>query len=263
MPIPVKCSCGKAVNVRDDLAGKAIKCPGCGKPVQVGSGSAAAPSRAMAQATAAAPPAKSSLDDLFTEEGFDRQVAAVCPACRVEMAANAVLCTKCGYNKQTGERLESHKTAGVDISHGELALNKATRDMAHEKALQEKMENVGMPWWMMALVLFFIISAVSIAVVAINVSRRVDGAGEFKAMATFLILGFGAVLTIAIGAYLGIIIKAFKQEIKTGLLTMFIPPYLLFFCWKNLGDTWRLLATVVGLGIIAGALYAGAVRAGL
>ena len=44
-------------------------------------------------------------DDLFSEEGFSQEVAAVCPACATEMDAGAVLCTKCGYNKQTGQRL--------------------------------------------------------------------------------------------------------------------------------------------------------------
>ncbi|MDQ7779170.1 MAG: PQQ-binding-like beta-propeller repeat protein [Planctomycetota bacterium] len=35
MPIQVTCGCGKVLNVGDELAGKAVKCPACGKPVQV------------------------------------------------------------------------------------------------------------------------------------------------------------------------------------------------------------------------------------
>ncbi len=50
MPISVTCSCGKTLQVRDDLAGKAVKCPSCQAVLKVGSGSAvaakpAAPSR--------------------------------------------------------------------------------------------------------------------------------------------------------------------------------------------------------------------------
>ena len=266
MPILVKCTCGKAVNVRDDLAGKAVKCPGCGNPIKV---VAAAPTgQASAKATQAAPQQraaapKAELDDLFSQEGFDRHVAQVCPVCRVEMQAGAVMCTKCGYNKQTGERFEAHKTAGVDISHGEVALQKAGRDLDHETELQAKMASAGMPWWVMALILFFIVSAVSIAVIAINVARRVDGEGSFNAMATFLVLGFGAVQTVALGLYLVIIVKAFKQSVKEGLLTMFVPLYVLYFVYKNFADTWRPFAAYFVLSCIGGGLYAAALKAGL
>ena len=60
----------------------------------------------------AAPQASAALDDLFDEEGFSENVAAVCPACRQEMDAGAVLCTKCGYNIESGEKLEGHMTRG-------------------------------------------------------------------------------------------------------------------------------------------------------
>jgi hypothetical protein len=268
MPILAKCTCGKAVNVRDDLAGKAVKCPGCGNPIKVvasqgGQASAKATQAAPQQRVAVPAAPKAALDDLFSEEGFDRHVAQVCPVCRVEMQAGAVLCTKCGYNKQTGERLESHKTAGVDISHGEVFLQKAGKDMDVETAMQAKMANAGMPWWVLALILFFIVSAVSIAVVAINVARRVDGEGSFNAMATFLVLGFGAVQTVALGAYLVILVKAFKQSIKEGLLTMFVPLYILYFVFKNFKDTWRPFAAYILLSCIAGGLIFGAIRAGL
>jgi len=35
MPITVRCRCGKQTRVRENAAGKRIKCPGCGKPVSV------------------------------------------------------------------------------------------------------------------------------------------------------------------------------------------------------------------------------------
>src|SRR5438067_12590152 len=34
-PIVVSCSCGKKLQVRAELAGKAVKCPGCGKSIKV------------------------------------------------------------------------------------------------------------------------------------------------------------------------------------------------------------------------------------
>jgi hypothetical protein len=35
MPIEVTCSCGRALNLRDELAGKLVRCPACAGPVEV------------------------------------------------------------------------------------------------------------------------------------------------------------------------------------------------------------------------------------
>jgi hypothetical protein len=46
MPIPVNCQCGQSFRAKDDLAGKRVKCPKCGQPIQIpgadSSGSASA-----------------------------------------------------------------------------------------------------------------------------------------------------------------------------------------------------------------------------
>ena len=189
MPIALKCQCGKQLNVRDEFAGKAVKCPACNQPLRVPAAGQAAPARPAAKPRPAAAPATSGggdLDDLFAEEGMDQVVAQACPACGVPMTANAILCTKCGYNTQTGERLEGHKVAGVDIDMGTMALEKAASDIERDKALQEKMlGKAGMPPWMLALVLSILAGAVGIATLAVNASRREESIG-FSPMATFL-----------------------------------------------------------------------------
>ncbi|WP_345682940.1 hypothetical protein [Novipirellula caenicola] len=274
------CQCGKVLNIPDAAAGKAVKCPGCQTVLKVPAGNAAAkPKQAAAQPKQAAAPAQPArrpaaaapvamgnrLDDLFDEEGFSQQVAAICPACRAEMKAEAILCTKCGYNKQTGSKLAGHQTPGLDVSHGTLALEKAAAEMARAKDTQDRLlGNNGMPWWMLALVLFLIVSSTGIAVVAINVSRQVDGnGGGFNPIATFLVLGFGACIVISQCAQLAVIIKAFKKDIKTGLLTMFVPFYIFYFVIKNWRETGRLFITAVVMGMIAGGFLAGAISAGL
>ncbi|WP_372720085.1 hypothetical protein [Novipirellula sp.] len=275
MPIKMTCQCGKVLNIPDAAAGKAVKCPGCQTVLKVPAATAAAkpkqaaapaqPARRPAAAPAPAPATTSNrLDDLFDEEGFSQQVAAICPACRAEMKANAVLCTQCGYNKQTGDRLSGHQTPGLDVSHGTLALQKAAADMARAKETQDRLSgNNGMPTWMLALVLFLIVSSTGIAVVAINVSRQLDGGGGFNPIATFLVLGFGACMVISQGAQLMVIVKAFKKDIKTGLLTLFVPFYILYFVIKNWRETGRLFITAVLMGMVAGGFLAGAISAGL
>ncbi|MFK8110673.1 MAG: hypothetical protein AB8B91_00640 [Rubripirellula sp.] len=265
MPIRISCPCGKALNVADTMAGKTVKCPGCGKPITVpGAGSPAkaqqAPARPAAPVQSAA--ASGRMNDLFDEEGFSAQIEAVCPACRTEMSGNAVFCTKCGYHKETGERLESHRTAGVDISHGTLALEKAERDMEKERALQAKLiKGAGMPWWALALVLFGIGSALTIAVLVVNASRRVDENFEFNPLALFFTLIGCACGLVALGGYWMIVVHGFKTDGKKGLLTL-IPPYVFYHVYKYPRDTWKFLAVTIVMAGAAGGLFAAAAARG-
>jgi hypothetical protein len=222
MPIQVKCQCGKALKVKDELAGKAVKCPGCAKVIKVGQPGAKAAAPAAKKTPAARPAAPASpaetdsLGDLFDEEGFSDHVAAVCPNCREEMGAGTVLCTKCGFNKETGELLQAHRTAGVDIDHGTLALDKAEADMAKADRLQKEMlSKAGMPSWMLALVIFGIGSATLLAVIAVNMANRTEeGASDFNAMQMFLQLIAGAFAVVSGGAIVKLGILFAKKEAK-------------------------------------------------
>lgn len=279
MPIAVKCGCGKQLRVKDELAGKAIKCPGCANVVKVpakaeGAPAAAAGSKPAASRPAAAPSApkqpaagrpapgsasSSAMDDLFAEEGMDREIGAICPACSKELPAGAVLCTKCGFNLQTGERLESHKVAGVDIDMGTMALNKAAADMDEAKRLQaELIGKSGMPPWMLALILFILGSAVGIAVLAVNASRR-EEAIAFKPMQMFMNLGGSAFLLVALGAALSLIALAFRTSRNQGLLALTIV-YLFVFPFKYGKGSWKILAVSIICGAISGAFFFGASR---
>ena len=204
------------------------------------------------------------MNDLFSEEGFSAQVEAVCPLCRAEMPASAVLCTKCGYHKESGMQFEAHKTAGVDIDHGTMALQKAADDMVKDKEMQRKMlAGAGMPWWGLALTLFVIGSGLTIAVLAVNASRRVDESISFNPMGLFLMLSGVAFYLVAQGSFLMIVVHAFKQSVKQGLLTLFIPFYALYYVFVNPRETWKFLAGAIVLGGIAGGLFAAASSQGI
>ena len=263
MPIQIRCQCGKALKIPDSAAGKAVKCPGCGKTIKVPAGGGAGRSPATAAAPSVPPPSFAPdvgrMDDLFEEEGFTETVEAVCPACRTPMPASAVLCTTCGYNKETGTRLDAHKTAGVDIDHGTLALQKAADDMVKDKAMQDKLlSGGGMPWWALALVLFMIGSGLTIAVLVVNASRRVDEAAPPNPMALFLAISGAGFYLVSLGAFIMIVVHAFKQSIGRGLMTLLIPLYAIYHVAKNWKETWRDLAACIVLGGIAGGLFAAA-----
>ncbi|MEM9369327.1 MAG: hypothetical protein AAGD07_25385 [Planctomycetota bacterium] len=260
MPIALKCECGKQLKVRDELAGKAIKCPACQQPVRVPAAGKAVPAQPATRtrpAPAPAPTAGGDLDSLFAEEGMDQVVAQACPACGVPMAANAVLCTKCGYNIQTGERLEGHKVAGVDIDMGTMALDKAASDIEKDKELQEKMlGKSGMPPWMLALVLSIMAGAVGIATLTVNASRRAESIG-FSPMATFLNFAGALFLVVAIGSLLSLMGAAFKKSRNQGLLTLTIL-YAPIFGLINIKTCWKPLLVLLVCGGAGGGLLAAA-----
>tara|TARA_R110002049_G_scaffold72490_3_gene187287 strand:- start:61578 stop:62372 length:795 start_codon:yes stop_codon:yes gene_type:complete len=259
MPIRIKCPCGKALAVKDEMAGKAVKCPGCGKVIRVPA--AGQPQQAMIPAASPQPAAQlpstatsSSLQDLFDEEGFSEQVAAVCPSCKSTMTAGAVLCTNCGFNKETGQRMQAHQTAGVDIDHGTLQLQAAEASMKKDAHLQKEMESkAGLPWWGLALVLFIGVSGVTIATLAVNAARRVDETMTFNPMKMFYQLSGGAMLVVAAGALLSLIVGAFQRDRKQGLLmltVLYIPVYV----FKNFKQTYKPFITAVVVGIGGGVL---------
>lgn len=197
------------------------------------------------------------MDDLFAEEGMNHQVTAICPACTAEMSAGSVMCTKCGFNQQTGERMSGHLVAGVDIDAGTMALMNAEKDMARSAQLQKDMlSNAGMPPWMLALVLFILGSATAIAVLAVNASRRAEEIA-FSPMRMFLNLGGSAFLMVAIGAVLSMIALAFRTDRKQGLLSLTIL-YLFVFAAKRKRGTWKILAVAIVCGTLAGLFFAGA-----
>lgn len=262
MPIRIKCSCGKALNVPDTAVGKAVRCPGCGKSLKVpGGGQTAAAAPAPRAPAAALDP--NPMDDLFAEEGLDQIVEAICPVCRAEMRADAILCVRCGYHKEAGTQFEAHKTAGVDIDHGTLALQRAADDMARAQQMQDKMlSGAGLPWWALALILFLIGSGLTIAVLTVNASRRVDESVTFNPMGLFLLLAGIAFGLVALGAYWMVLVHAVKKTGKMGFLVL-IPPYAIYYVFVNFRETWKFLTTIVVTGTICGVLLAQASARGI
>ncbi|MEO1615108.1 MAG: hypothetical protein AAFV88_04610 [Planctomycetota bacterium] len=242
MPIPVQCQCGKRLAAKDQFAGKTLKCPQCGSAIKV------------PMAAAASSPLSNPMDELFDQEGFGKNIAAVCPSCSAEMAANAVLCTQCGYNKTTGEKMVGHRTPGVDVDMGTLALEKAEADMHAAKKLQKDMtDGSGMPWWMLGLILFILISATSLAVMSVMSFNRTTGDDSFNPMKTFLQLSGVACALVSVGAFIKLVAQGFRESQKEGLLCLTIL-YLLVFTFKKPKGRIGALLVMLVLGGTAAAL---------
>ncbi len=266
MPIPVKCSCGKSFSLKDELAGKAVKCPACqnvikipvpGKVVATASPAAGRPAAGQAApkppaAKAAPAPPKSELDDLFAQEGFQVKTGKTCPNCFESAPKEAVLCVKCGFHFETGAKIEGHQTELDNEMSGAAALKKAARDMEQSKEMQEKLAGAGMPIWVLGLIFFVLVSVTGVMVTVVNISRREEEQKvAFNAVATLLALIGGAITAVGAGAYLNVLYRAFKESTKQGLLSL-IPPYLIYFGFsrfKVAGKPLLLALAALGAGI--------------
>lgn len=259
------------------MAGKAIKCPSCqavirvpaatpAKPAAPGPGNparpaAARPAAARPAATRPAAPAapKGELDDLFREAGFEMKTGKTCPSCFESMPKEALLCVRCGFHFESGGKVAGHQTELDDEMSGAAALKKAARDLQSAKTMQEKMTSgSGMPWWLLGLIFYILVSITGVAVVGVNNSRREDDAKlNFDWQATLLVLIGGAFTAVGSGAYLTVLYKAFKENVKQGLLAV-IPLYLLYYGFSRFREAGKpmMLAIVLlsaGIGMLLGA----------
>lgn len=282
MPIQLKCTCGKAVSVRDELAGKAVKCPACQSVIRIPAAVNAKPTSAAAKAapagaavgqvrqpakpTAAVKPAAKpaapiaddfgagAMDDLFNEAGFEVRTGKACPNCFEAIAADAVFCTKCGFNLETGSKVSAHVSDYEDAQSGDALLKKAAKDIEFAKKMQDKMNaGVGMPWWMLALILFMLASVTGVGVIAVNLAKREDATTEFNALQTLMMLGGIGVSVIGCGAFASVLYRACMESVKEGLMSLFIPLYIFYYGFTRFEVAGK--ATI--LGIIASAVGGG------
>lgn len=269
MPIKVACKCGKKFAAKDELAGKAVKCPGCGQPLKIPSPqqqkpqpggkpkgpSGAAPKRPQK------PAPSSSLDDLFDEVGIGSGAEEVagpkCPACDAPIPANAVLCVNCGLNLQSGKRTKGLGAAvpgkkKPEDGHGaaaEVLLSRA------ERALQETPMSVGDDksdsWvnaWLMMLALIAVAGVAFVMWLALSQvinapepdAETVAAAGDTDTESirlVFLILMGGGGLLMMLSQIL-IAVHAFqKDDTLQGILCLFVGIYAIVYAvirWDKL-----------------------------
>ena len=100
MPITVACQCGAKFAAKDQLAGKAVKCPNCTQPLRnPGAAPVAKPSSPPPAATAPASVA-SILDELDLGNATAIAKTQQCPKCHANVEADLYFCTTCGCEMQ-------------------------------------------------------------------------------------------------------------------------------------------------------------------
>lgn len=247
MPIKVTCQCGKSFAAKDELAGKAVKCPNCQQPLRIPGAAqpaakstaqpaakgnaqpAAAKVAAAAPAKAAAKPASASssgiglgdevrarsLDDsLLSEVGLHQQAANTrpCPGCMAPMGPDAVVCIKCGYNTKLGRRMQTVSVTGGGGPEGHSAiaeelLQKAADSIEEQKDEDRKKTAEGVPLYAYALALAAVIGF------CVMMSFIPQGVGMLIAGLVIIVLSFVVVFY----AWVRGLIEAFMYHPLLGL----------------------------------------------
>ncbi|RMF39255.1 MAG: zinc-ribbon domain-containing protein [Planctomycetota bacterium] len=241
MAIKLKCKCGQILKVPDQMAGKAGKCPKCKQVIKIPTPKPQAAAKGSGAKTSTAPaadPGLSGLDALFEEVGLVQKTGPTCPDCGNEVKPGAILCTNCGYNLQTGEKLSTqlrHRKKKKDEEPEEkfdnLYLQEAAENMKRDMEMDARRERAAMPWWVL---MSFLIGALTLAIGGVII---VDGKfGEPAPESTFIgkvqrwpvstTLGLTALITgmaISLFAQMDLTAFGFRRSVKEGLLCMFLP----------------------------------------
>jgi len=278
MPIKVTCQCGKSFAAKDELAGKAVKCPNCQQPLRIPGG---APSKAaQVRATAAAAkapkpaakpaakpapkPASSSStsgiglgedlrprelsDSALSEVGLHQQSlsARPCPGCTAPLAPDAVICIKCGYNTKLGRRMETMKVGsggGGHEGHGAVVadlMDRAAESIEDQKAEDQRKTGEGMPWWVYVLALTGVVGfMVMMMVLPHHIALMTGG-----------VILYVAAACISFYASIRILIIAFTESFAQGLL-QFVPFYNLYYVFTRWDQCGTYFLMIVAANVVS------------
>ena len=180
MPIKVTCQCGQSFNAKDELAGKAVKCPKCQQPLRIPAAANPAAKAPAAKASAAKKPAPPSDPlgggSMFDEVGLKQHAAGTrpCPGCAEPLPQEAVVCVKCGYNTKLGRRMTTTNASGggdEQAGHGAVAadqLERAAQTMEEDKEAEKATTNEGLPWWVYLILLAVLLGFLGTMIVIAN-----------------------------------------------------------------------------------------------
>jgi hypothetical protein len=212
--------CQQHIQCEPGDAGMQIACPAC-------SGSMVVPGQASAPVPAPAP---------VRVSGLPPGVAAappppagnVCPGCGTPMTRGAVMCTRCGYNLATGQRVQARTGVG--------AAAVAARKAAPASDKWYSNPNI----WLGILLLFF---------GGLYAVARMSGWG----MMVFAVPAY----LFFFGARIAVLVCAFKEGAGTGFLALCVPVYDLYFVNKIYdGPMLKVIYTVALLAAFTAIFFA-------
>lgn len=168
-----------------------------------------------------------------------------------------MICVNCGYNMQTGQKLQGFSQAQAAASEfGNEQLDIAAAHLRRDALVQKQISGTGMPWWML-LIILLIIGA--LAVIGVFISNAIGAEKELDSTVPRLIL---AIIMTVLGFCsfyfaIRILIVAFSESVAQGFMAMFIPFYIYIYGYSRpLAKpfatplvTLQILYIVIGVGV--------------
>ena len=227
MALSVTCeNCDREMRVKDEAAGKSVRCPGCSEPVRV-------PTPRAAKPTARKPkPAAPTPDDGDVDWGKAAAMASnadeatkPCPACGEDVGLKDVKCESCG------EKLIGKKSA--------KAGSKTRRSVSGES---------------MDPVLIAVIALTAISLVCMAIGLAIPGARPVAAIVASL-----AGLCLTLVGFVLFLKAAAEESTAAVLMCLFVPCYSLYFLctnWETAGKPFGVqclgnLLVVLATGLMA------------
>lgn len=249
MPIKVTCSCGQALNAKDELAGKTVRCPKCKQPLTIPNPKAEAPAAKSAWGSQGPDPfavGAGGLEGLFDEEGFTaapKHAGPVCPSCGAAMEPNAMICIECGFNLQLGQRMAAFQgveTGGHDAhSSSAHALLARAEEEIRQTPLTQSDSDYGDGAQAYILAGVMVVGAVVMlgcGGLIMFIFDRLTQDGNVGRIA-YISLFFGIIFLMAGRAWLTVV--AFMENTTQGILCVCIfPLYHYWYAMTNIGTYW-------------------------
>lgn len=227
MTIKVVCQCGASFGAKDELAGRTVACPKCKQPLRIGAAPAPAPT-----------PVAGGISDLLDEAGIENVQGPRCPQCAKPIQFGALLCTNCGFNLQTGERVAGavvqKRSEGGEKAVAKSLLNSASERIANEKLEDKKTRAQGAPVWV-----YFIAFAGVLAFVACMLLMPRDTAFRINGIGLIV---FGQII-VTIYSILMLIV-AFQEDVICGVMYLLVPFYALYYLvtrWSRLSGYFMMI----------------------
>ncbi|MFT5523006.1 MAG: hypothetical protein ACI9G1_001270 [Pirellulaceae bacterium] len=248
MPIPVGCQCGQRFAAPDNLAGKAVRCPKCGNPLQIPNPQAEQPQQ------------QGGVGDLLDEVGVEQHAPVyqgpACPSCTEPVKEEQVICVNCGYNLKTKKKLKTrieHEEKKIKEIYGNSYLDRAAHNIDQKKLEIKVKERSGVPWWALLVVVIFC-GTTLLAGAAYVITPNVDEDGEETTGSSSLdpqfLMGLAVSSVVFIGSIINVIgwvqllIHAFNENSTEGCMVLLIPSYWLAYIferWNECRDYMNLL----------------------
>lgn len=237
MSIKFKCKCGHVLSVPEKLAGKSGKCPKCKETVKVPvpkaakQASAKQPSGASAANAMGGGAMAGMLDGLLDDAGLTQKSGPTCTNCMVSIKPGTVICTNCGLNFETGEKIKGFDVKASGPEFENMYLQEAADNMVRETVMESRRDKAAMPWWV---IMSFLIGALTLCAAGVVI---VDGKfgtpepetsfiGKVQRWPVFTTLGLTSLITgvaITVFAHLSITFFGFTRNVWQGLACFFLP----------------------------------------